>query len=209
MPHHPRGQTAPEQPAAKTCVRCGVLHPISEFPTLRTRKGTLSVKRECKTCRKDYMRRYYVANKKQWKEKTTSWRLRTEYNARRRERYHSDEAFREDVCAKAREWRKKHPDRALASDLRDGYGMTLEEYSRLLSSQGGRCAICGDDGRGKAKKAKRLHVDHDHKTGVIRGLLCSPCNFAIGLLRDNPELLRRAASYLAEASASKEPCHAS
>lgn len=63
--------------------------------------------------------------------------------------------------------------------LRD-YGITLEQYNEMLKSQDYRCAICGTDnpgGRGA------FHVDHNHITGKVRGLLCSSCNHAIGLLK--------------------------
>lgn len=72
------------------------------------------------------------------------------------------------------------------------YGLTVAEYDALLEAQGGACAIC----RQPPAHGKRLHVDHDHETDVVRGLLCLPCNRAIGLLRDDPEVARRAAEYL-------------
>lgn len=75
------------------------------------------------------------------------------------------------------------------------YGLSVAAYDALLDSQGGACAICGrtksDDTRGY-----RLAVDHNHETGAVRGLLCGYCNRAIGLMRDDPELLEKAAQYL-------------
>lgn len=71
------------------------------------------------------------------------------------------------------------------------YGLTEAEYSALLERQQGCCAIC----RSPAND-KRLCVDHCHDTGVVRGLLCSPCNRAIGHLGDNAAGLRRALAYL-------------
>lgn len=78
------------------------------------------------------------------------------------------------------------------------YGLSREEYHLLAESQGFRCAVCAEeetalDGTGKPKD---LGVDHDHKTGRVRGLLCARCNTAIGLMRDEPLLLRTAADYL-------------
>lgn len=55
--------------------------------------------------------------------------------------------------------------------LKRRYGITLEQYNALLEQQGGACAICQ-----RVPKAGRLHVDHDHKTKVVRGLLCYRCN---------------------------------
>ena len=61
----------------------------------------------------------------------------------------------------------------------------------MRRAQGGLCAIC--------RQAPAVHVDHDHATGTVRGLLCFPCNAAIGHLRDDPQIMRRAAAYLEEA----------
>ena len=70
--------------------------------------------------------------------------------------------------------------------------MTVEEYNERLLKQDGKCAICSKTN----KSGKRLFVDHCHRTGRIRGLLCGPCNNAIGLFYDNPELMNKAAAYL-------------
>ncbi len=71
--------------------------------------------------------------------------------------------------------------------------MTLDEYNRMLTAQGGVCAICGVK---TARKGWRLAVDHCHATGRVRGLLCHRCNSAIGMMRESAELMRRAADYL-------------
>ena len=74
------------------------------------------------------------------------------------------------------------------------YGTNVETYERLLEEQNGLCAICR-----KPELAKsRLAVDHDHDTGEVRGLLCGRCNTAIGLLREDPEIIDRAKSYIME-----------
>jgi hypothetical protein len=75
--------------------------------------------------------------------------------------------------------------------LRYLYGITQEEYYRLLLSQNSQCSICG-----KVHSERSLVVDHNHYTGEIRGLLCSQCNFMIGLADENNEILRRAMEYL-------------
>ena len=72
------------------------------------------------------------------------------------------------------------------------YGMGIDEYRARLEAQGGRCAICGDEPDG----GKRLHVDHDHASGVVRELLCRWCNYALGNAKDDPARLRAMASYL-------------
>lgn len=74
------------------------------------------------------------------------------------------------------------------------YGITIEQYYAILDHQGGGCAICN-----RKLKTKKYAVDHNHKTGEVRGLLCGPCNNRIlGSARDSPEILRRAADYLEE-----------
>jgi hypothetical protein len=74
------------------------------------------------------------------------------------------------------------------SHLRRSYGLTVQEVDQLVSEQGGLCAIC--------VSAPAVHVDHDHATGSVRGLLCFRCNAALGQFDDNPATPRRAAEYL-------------
>lgn len=77
------------------------------------------------------------------------------------------------------------------------YGLTPEEYQKLLIGQGGVCAICGQEETATIKGVvRRLAVDHDHQTDEVRGLLCYMCNSALGHFGDNPDLLRRALNYL-------------
>ena len=71
------------------------------------------------------------------------------------------------------------------------YALTHEAYAAMLTAQDGVCRICRTPPR-----AKHLAVDHCHKTGAIRGLLCGSCNTSIGKLKDDPKLLLRAAQYL-------------
>jgi hypothetical protein len=69
------------------------------------------------------------------------------------------------------------------------YGLTGEMYLAMIEAQDGRCPICGGG-------SAALVVDHDHRTGRVRGLLCGPCNRALGHLQDQPGLCRAAAGYL-------------
>ena len=73
------------------------------------------------------------------------------------------------------------------------YGITLAEYEDMLIKQGGGCALCGTL---KPKGKGSFHVDHCHKTGKIRGLLCHSCNVGIGNLQESYELLIKAAQYI-------------
>src|ERR1035437_5979077 len=101
-------------------------------------------------------------------------------------------------AAKVRSWRKRHPEKVRAYGrvnnrvrrLRS-LGMSLADYARVLKEQGGMCAM------GHKKKHKLDYmVDHSHKTGVFRGILCGHCNSVIGHAHDDPKLLRKLARYL-------------
>lgn len=73
------------------------------------------------------------------------------------------------------------------------YGITPEIYDEMFISQGGSCKICGEH---QLTQKKRLNVDHCHKTGKVRGLLCHKCNKALGLFKDSSEMLDIASQYL-------------
>lgn len=70
------------------------------------------------------------------------------------------------------------------------YGLTVQQYVDMLTEQGGLCAIC------RQESDKVLCVDHDHATGVVRGILCRECNLALGNLKDDPVVVTAAAAYL-------------
>jgi hypothetical protein len=82
-----------------------------------------------------------------------------------------------------------------ASHLKNAYGLTQDEYDAQLSYQNGGCAICG---RKPEPEEKNFPVDHNHKSGSRRGILCSNCNLAVGFFRDSPSRCRKAAAYLEE-----------
>lgn len=77
-------------------------------------------------------------------------------------------------------------------------GVTEAQYNDMLASQGGGCAICGAEPETKRNPMKVLAVDHCHATGRIRGLLCSTCNKALGLMLDSRDLLEGAIAYIQE-----------
>jgi len=78
------------------------------------------------------------------------------------------------------------------SHLKRKYGLTVEEYDAMLAAQGGVCAIC----RRPPRDGSALHVDHDHATGEVRGLLCFTCNNALGDLGDEVERAVQVLAYL-------------
>jgi hypothetical protein len=153
----------------KTCPRCAESKPIEPFARDRSRKDGRQNK--CRSCRSDY----YHANSERLCQQ------RRDYNHRNANR--------------ASEYWQTNADRQSANRLVRKYGITREEYDAILEAQGGCCAICESDSPRK-RGARRFAVDHCHTTGQVRGLLCIPCNTAIGGLRDDPGLLLRAIEYL-------------
>lgn len=75
------------------------------------------------------------------------------------------------------------------------YGINFKEYEEMLLAQDGKCAICKAEPP-KNQHKTRLNIDHNHETGKVRGLLCDCCNRALGLMRDNTDLLSKAIDYL-------------
>lgn len=153
----------------KLCKTCGETKPVTAFRLREEAKDGYAYR--CKTCQaaagREYVKRY--AADPEWREK------RRAHNAA----YHQATwAKRADV----RHW----------SQIRAKYGIEPADYRAILEAQGHACAIC----KGQPSRTKRLHIDHDHVTNHVRGLLCDSCNLALGKFRDDPELLRAAAAYL-------------
>lgn len=92
--------------------------------------------------------------------------------------------------------KRAHMDRS----LRKLYGISVDVYELLLKLQNNVCAICDNP----CSSGRRLAVDHNHRTGMIRGLLCQSCNHAVGLLDDDPNRATRLAIYLLTANISAE-----
>lgn len=100
--------------------------------------------------------------------------------------------FHDRDCWKA--WRVRNRQTRLEKLLKQQYGMTLEDYQKLLDATGGVCGIClcspTEDGQ------RRLVVDHDHATGRVRGLICRSCNLGLGYFKDDLTILLSALKYL-------------
>ncbi len=93
--------------------------------------------------------------------------------------------------------RKSNPDKAhkkdFGYDLMKNYGISYDEYKTMYQNQKGCCDCCGTH---ESKFKRKLHVDHDHETGQVRGLLCTRCNPGIGYFEDSIEKLEMAVAYL-------------
>lgn len=139
-----------------------------------------------------YMQKYYQENKSKFKLTEKGKKKR---NAARRERYKNDSEFREKKKAEAREYQRSAATKGVRKRQRlKKYGITLEQFNKMLSDQKGKCAICGhsDD----SKPLFFPVVDHCHDSKGVRGLLCMNCNQGLGKFKDDLRLLRAAITYL-------------
>ncbi len=115
-------------------------------------------------------------------------------------RSHCKECIRKYRAAnpeKAREYRRRHPEKyrkrvRLGRHLKCRYGLSLEQRNKLLTRQGGKCAVCGK----KFDDKRKPHVDHCHDAGHVRGLLCINCNLAEGYFQRDPRNVRRLLAYM-------------
>jgi hypothetical protein len=98
-------------------------------------------------------------------------------------------------CYKGYEF-KRRPGYAREHFLMKSYSMTPEQYNSMLEKQEHKCAICKIESSSMTGKKKHLCIDHSHKTGMVRGLLCDKCNRGIGLLNDNIITIKSAIDYL-------------
>jgi len=141
---------------------------------------------------------------KQWHQQRSA---DPEYGERRREnhrRLRSNPEYRERERRAGRErWHDKkldptyleqHHERQRQYALKGKYNLTPDQYSAMLESQGGRCAICGKLPSGTGRNG--LAIDHCHNTAAVRGLLCFDCNTGLGKLGDTAEALECALAYL-------------
>lgn len=113
---------------------------------------------------------------------------RNAYNSRRWNM--KSKKQRTEASRRVERWRKQNPERAKSTTLKHHYGITFEEFSIMLKAQGHRCAIC------KKRFRKIPNVDHDHKTKIVRGLLCGTCNIGLGMFKDSSVFLESASGYL-------------
>lgn len=150
----------------KLCSKCGTSRALAEFNKDRSKRDGLHS--ICKHCHRANDHR---------------WRAIPENRAADRA---ASRAWRQANRAKSA-WTVRN------ATLKAKYGLRISDYDRIHAAQGGGCAICGAK---DSKVGHGLHVDHDHVSGKVRGLLCQPCNTSLGKMDDCPARLRKAALYL-------------
>ena len=178
MPVSLKTREALEAVEVRRCKKCGVVKLLDCFKNqLDSKTGRRHRQHTCRDCaNKEYKKWITPEYRKEWREKHLD-------HARKRDRERSQ---------RIRDENGGVTDSERNANLKANYGITLQEYEELSALQGHVCAIC----RKLCRTGMRLAVDHCHRTGAVRGLLCSFCNRSIGGMMDDPELLRRAADYL-------------
>ena len=137
--------------------------------------------------RRAWGRKWYLENRD---------RLRVKRAAYSRELRRTNPEYRKRQHEVSSAWSKLHPEshRQYKRNyrLKNIYKISQEELDALIKAQYGKCAIC----KKEPKIGVLLHIDHDHQTGKVRGLLCHKCNSVLGLSNDNLDVLREAVKYL-------------
>lgn len=154
---------------SKHCNECKETKPASDFGKRKRKNGRVTLTTLCRKCD--------LARFNRWK-----YRDHGKYLARRRDQ---------------RAARLAAGSREILAQVLSRYRLSVKDFDAMLANQGGVCAICGGPETSRNQHGPlRLSVDHDHSTGLVRGLLCRSCNNLLGQARDNCTLLERAADYL-------------
>ena len=162
----------------KNCIYCKNIKPAASFSKRTVSKDGLHYYcRECVALTKNI---FYKNNPNKSKEYEN-----TRYSKHKKQRLLKNQVYRQTNKQKFSEFDRKK--------LLKKYGMSIADYDIMLEKQNNRCAGCYtlDTGR-----YRHFHIDHCHKTNLVRGLLCPKCNMALGLLMDNIDILKNLIIYL-------------
>ena len=103
-------------------------------------------------------------------------------------KYYQD--HKKELVEYARQYKASHKKEYRSKNMERSYGITLEEYNKMVKNQNGKCAICGTSPK------ETLTIDHDHNTGKVRQLLCRFCNAALGLAKEDINILESMIKYI-------------
>jgi hypothetical protein len=162
--------------SGKNCRICGELKPLDDFYRMADMRD--GHRNECKECNLAQKKQRYLADPAKYIAMVERWRKANPEQHR---------AYRNEYQARPERKRKQRD-----AYYRRTFGISADEFDALLAGQSGGCAICGS----VPERAASLHLDHDHLTGDVRGILCLSCNQGVGKFRDDPALLEKAARYV-------------
>ena len=149
--------------------------------------------------RKEYNKQYQIEHAEEIKQQRKEYRAKNKEKIRKADEQYKSEHVEEtkkyliETAEIRKEYREAHKKEAKSRNLKKNYNITLEQYDELYNKQEGKCAICGTH---QEELKSTLHIDHNHKTKKIRGLLCFKCNSLLGCANDNIIKLESAIIYL-------------
>lgn len=168
-----------ESVTTKVCSVCRKEKDTCEFHKCHGYRDGLQA--ACKVCKLAQNRRWRESNPEKVRTSKKGYRERNHDVLRENQRAYM-ESHKVEIAECRRRW-----------NLSKRYGISMADFAEIIDRQGGGCAVCGRSGG-------RQCVDHDHKTGEVRGILCVRCNVAIGSLGDDVSGLMRAVRYLERAN---------
>ena len=157
----------------KRCSCCKNSKPYSDF--YRNKNMRDGFANYCKDC--------LLSSNKKWKERNPGAVVETA------KRYF--EKHKEKIRQRVRDKHIKDPSIRKFASIKKNYGLSRRDYESILEWQGGGCAFC-------KRNDIQMHVDHDHSTGRVRGILCHLCNTGLGLFRENTDVMNRAICYVSK-----------
>lgn len=198
----------------KTCLSCHISKPLTEFHVDRSRKDELAV--YCKPCMRAKIKEYsthalrhkspegmrYCGVCKERKPVGEFYAAKGNVDGLARRCKNCSRITIQIWRAKhpeyhraaSKKWAKANPEKKRDVHLKTTYGLPYGSYDRMLAEQEGGCAICRTTV--PVGKYGRFHVDHNHETGIVRGLLCTNCNTGLGQFKHREALLQSAIKYL-------------
>ncbi len=191
----------PARASIKRCRVCGIVKEAAEFHLATYNAGGLA--HRCKSCQKIYAFSYRQkriasmldpAGRMRQCSDCAQTKPLIEFHIQPLGKLGRAANCKQCVRVRVRIWREENPEQRQAQRLKL-YNLSPEEFRKIAAAQNGRCAICGQVPSDKPKSGG-LHVDHCHKTGVVRGLLCTSCNRGLGFFGDDEDRLRSAIHYL-------------
>ncbi len=174
---------------SKQCTKCSEAKPRSEFSKHSKNPDGLNCR--CRECTREDTRARCANRTAEQREKKNATDRARRANRTEEQREERKAHVRARRANRTEEQREEERARGRACAYRREYGITLQQYDDILAAQNGCCGMCGQlPGR------RRLDVDHDEKTGEIRGLLCNRCNYGLGCFDHDPALFEAGAVWI-------------
>lgn len=180
----------------RICILCKEFKELTLFYKDKTRKDGLNPR--CAPCFDRDRKITYHANKEELSKKRKVKYI-TNIDINRQKKRNEYNKNKDRINQLSKEKRDNEKDRFRGYKLKQSFGISLDDYNIVLLLQNNVCKICNLPNTVIDKRnntIKNLAVDHDHKTGKVRGLLCQKCNIGLGHFDDNADFLKNAIKYL-------------